>query len=292
MNNHYKEIERFLNNIDEIELLNKIKYFRSLNIKNMLNEEISNEILNVLCFNKTFHYIINIKKYLKGTNFFRIRKLNGKKIPNSNLQIESDFWNPPEEVIFSYGRLNKPHESLLYTSLSNPHICIDEMKIKKDEFFALIKYISKSEVKVNMIGGEYDYNTLGIKSKKAVLVHEIYNNFLKDEFSRDVGIGTEHLYKISEIIAKWYFDLPPRDVQDAWAYSSIPNKNNYNVCFRPEIAKDLLELQGAAICEIDEDSNIIPICITHGFDDKGIAQFYKLGSEVQRKYFPEINKKS
>lgn len=136
-----------------------------------------------------------------------------------------------------------------------------------------------------MIGGEYNYDIIGIKNREAILVHEIYNNFLKDEFSRDVGIGTEYLYKISEIIAKWYFDLPPRDIQDAWSYSSIQNKKNYNVCFRPEIAKDLLELQGATICKIDKDFNITAVCITHGYDDMGTAQFYELGSAVQKNIF-------
>jgi len=39
MQNH-RELESFLNNIDAIELLNKIKCFRSLDIKNMPDEEV------------------------------------------------------------------------------------------------------------------------------------------------------------------------------------------------------------------------------------------------------------
>ncbi len=82
---------------------------------------------------------------------------------------------------------------------------------------------------MNIIGGQYNYSAIGFTDDTAILNNDLINNFLKDEFSRDVGRGTEYLYKISEIIAKWYFDLPPGDVQDAWAYSSIQDKEKYNL---------------------------------------------------------------
>ena len=220
--------------------------------------------------------------------FFRVRPLDGTLIPNKNLSILSDFWNPPKNRVTHYGRLNKIGESLLYTTPINPLVPIKEMKLEQDSYYALIVYKAVREIKVNLIGGDYNYEEIGIKDKKAILINEIYNGFLRDEFSRDVGRGTEYLYRVSEIIAKSYFDLPPRYIQDAWAYSSVQDKSMYNVCFRPDIAKEALELRGAIIAKNSESDRIKAFAIAHGFDNKGIAVFHKIGSEIQKKYFPEI----
>lgn len=66
----------------------------------------------------------------------------------------------------------------------------------------MIKYTAVEDISVNIIGGEYNYEKLNIKSRKAIFIHEMINNFLKEEYSREVGEGTEHLYKTSELIAK------------------------------------------------------------------------------------------
>lgn len=141
---------------------------------------------------------------------------------------------------------------------------------------------------MNIIGGHYNYSAIGITDNTAILNNELINNFLKDEFSRDVGAGTEYLYRISEIIAKWYFDLPPRDVQDAWEYISIKDKEKYNVCFRPEIAHELLKLEGALICKKEKGDDINVGCIAVGSEKENKAYYYRLGSERQKCIFPEI----
>lgn len=280
--------ENFLMSINELDLIQKIKNFRSLNFKFMSKKEISEAINKVLMYNNQFLYISQMSCYPSNTKFFRVRALDGTMVPNKNLRISSDFWSPPEKNVDKYGRLNKPGESLLYTAPINPFVAIKEMKLAKGTYYALIVYQAKDVVKVNVIGGEYDYNKIGIKEKKAILINELYNNFLRDEFSRDVGTGTEYLYKISEIIAKNYFDLPPREVQDAWAYSSVQDKSNYNVCFRPLISKELLELQGAMIVRNNDPDEINVCCVAHGFDENGIAKYHRLGSDIQKRYFPEI----
>lgn len=286
-NINLEQIE-FLKSINPLELMNKIRKFRKLDIKNMSYEDIAKAISQVIQFNGRFIYTTNIQQYPKNTKFFRVRELKGSKIPNENLLIESDFWNAPKKFITKYGRLNKPGESLLYTSPQNPKVAIREVKLENNEFYSIIVYEAIDDIKVNCIGVEYNYKKLGINDKKAILINDMINDFLRDEFSRDVGVGTEYLYKISEIISKWYFDLPPKDVQDAWVYPSIKDKASYNVCFRPNIAKELLELKGALICKNDDTDNINVKCISHGFDANGYANFYELGSPVQKEIFPEI----
>jgi len=122
-------------------------------------------------------------------------------------------------------------------------------------------------------------------------VHEIYNNFLQDEFSRDVGEGTEYLYRISELIAKSYFDLPPRDAQDAWAYRSVQDKSKYNLCFRPEIAHALLEVHGALICKKDSSDFLRPVCIAICENGNDLS-YYEMNPLIQKAVFPELIKYS
>lgn len=279
----------FLEKINPLDLMEKISKFRRLNIEMMTPKEIIKEIYDVLTFEDRFIYFTNMSIYPQETLFFRARKLDSSEFPNAELMYESHFWNAPVEHIKTYGRLNKPGESLLYTTPIIPEITLKEIKIPDNSYYALMVYEATDDIKVNLIGQQYDYEMLGIQSEKIKLINNIFNDFLKDEFSRDVGEGTEYLYIVSELISKNFFDLPPRDIQDAWAYPSLKDKERYNVCFRPEIAKEVLKLKGTLICEkLPQSYKIHVKCIQSGFDSFGKAQFYLLGSEEQRKVFPEI----
>lgn len=286
-----QQTERFvshLKRVDPIELTRRIQSFKKLNTKDMNEMEIRKEIYSVLLWDNLFLYQTNIKKYPKGTIFFRIRKLNGSRLPISNFQKHSDFWEPPTTVIKKPGRLNKAGESLLYTTPGDPSVPLLETHIQEGEFYALIHYVADREVKVNLIGGEYDYSAIGIEDKTAILVHELYNDFLLTEFSRDVGEGTEFLYRVSEIITKDFFDLPPRDIQDAWAYSSVQDKKKYNVCFRPDIAHEILHLKGAMICKKGANNSINVYCVALPSADNSSIGYYQLGSDKQKEVFPDI----
>lgn len=281
------DIENILESVDPLILMQKISKFRKMNIKNMTDAEIFQAILDVLSNNGIFSCYTNMKMYPAGTKFFRVKKFKGSSFPNSRFIKGSDYWETDPKYLTTYGRLNKPGESLLYVS-PDIYCSISEVKIEPSDYFAVIQYTAKEDVKVNMIGGDFDYNALGVFSDKAKLIHEIYNGFLRDEFSRDVGKGTEYLYRVSEKIAKDYFDLPPRIVQDAWAYTSVKDKNKYNVCFRPDIAHELLELDGAMICKLGDHEKLKVYCVAVGVDDKNKILFYNIGSKEQKDVFPEI----
>jgi len=282
------ELEQFLKSVDEIELRKKIRIFRRLNFQNMSEGDVFREVLKVLQHNGKFIYEPYLLFYPAGTNFYRVRVLEGHDIPNENLSKKGDFWAPPAEKVTAYNRLNKPQESLLYTSPSYPHVAINEMKNKvKDNLFVVIIYKSIAAVKINIIGLAFNHDQLGIYDEKAIRVGEMYNDFFHDEFSRDVGDGTEYLYKISECIAKTYFDLPPRDAQDAWAYPSVQNKSMLNVCFRPEIANELLELQPSVIGRYINQQSFAIVKIVNGFDDSGVPVYHDIDSEEQKRYWME-----
>lgn len=248
-------IKSYLSDIHPFELVRKISEFRNLNVREMSEQELMKQIDNTFSISlhdDITHSMIrtDIRMIPKGSSFFRIRTLINNNIPNDNFRKESDLWNPPAECS-KMQRLNKENESLLYTSL-DLLTAIEETKIKNNELFGLIIYTSKEDIKVNCIGLDKDYEGFNDDEK---LKLKIIDDFLKDEFSRDVGEGTEFLYRVSEIIAKTYFDLPPRVIQDAWAYPSIKNKNRLNVCFRPDIAHDLLELEEVSLVTYTNNSS-------------------------------------
>ena len=53
-----KQQEDFLKNIDSGKLVEKIRKFRTLNIKDMKIEEIANAISEVLTWNSVFYYLL------------------------------------------------------------------------------------------------------------------------------------------------------------------------------------------------------------------------------------------
>ena len=81
---------------------------------------------------------------------------------------------------------------MLYTSPINPSIAIEEIKIKDGERFCLIVYEAKTAIKVSLIGQWEDLPELNTEEN---LKMRIISNFLNDEFTRDVGTGTEYLYR-------------------------------------------------------------------------------------------------
>lgn len=283
------DLQGVLKRIDPLTLQNKISKFRKQNISRMSDMEINQAILDVLCSDGVFSYYTNMRVYPAGTKFYRVKRFSDSKIPNSRFSYVQDYWETDPKFLKEYGRLNKPMESLLYTS-PDLFCSIKEVHIGDGDYFAAIQYTAKRPVKVNMIGGDYDYTQLGVTDERAILIHEMLNGFLRDEFSRDVGKGTEYLYRVSERIAKDYFDLPPKIVQDAWAYSSVQDKTKYNVCFRPEIAHDILELNGAMICKLGTEKAIRVFCVAIGSDVEGKISFYPLGSDEQKRVFPDITK--
>ena len=282
-----KFTENFLDSIDSMTIIEKLNQFKRLNIKNLNDNELFETIMNALLIDNRFLYITNSGIYQKGTLFFRVRKLSSSVISKMNFKNVQDFWEPPSSCVKSMGRLNRVGESLLYTSPSDPMVAIREMHLKENDWYVLIKYTAKRDVKVNIIGGIYDYNAIGFTKERAIINHELYNSFLRDEFSRDVGEGTEYLYRVSERIAKDYFDLPA-EVQDAWCYSSVQDKEKYNVCFRPKTAHEILELSGAMICRKNSGDEISPRAIAVPDYDTDTVKFYQLGSDVQKRVFPEI----
>lgn len=284
------DIHSLLSKITILDIEKKIEKFRMIDLKKISNKDLSNALMEVLSININGdkHSILfpRFMEYPAKTRFYRVRKINSNdtSIPYNTISKEQDVWNPPVELILQPGRLNKAHESLFIS----PFTAIEEMKIHEDEKFGLIVYESEFPIKVVMIGFWEDIPEL---TEEENLKLRMFTHFLHTEFTRDVGFGTEYLYRVSEMITKEYFDFPPKDIQDAWCYPSIATKKHVNVCFRPDIAKDLLRFVGVQFCQIKRFDDVIRIkCnyIATGIDANKKLLYSSVNSDLCRQLFPEI----
>lgn len=240
MINFLQEVKEVLSKIETVEIIKKIEKFRKLDLKKISDIDLFNEILKTISANVNgVDKAIVVPRYATyppKTRFYRVRAVQPEDhyIPLKAMTFEADAWNPPTQFVKTRGRLNNVNESLLYTSPIQPQTAIEEMKINDGERFCLIVYESISDIKVTMIGLWEDLPELNSEEN---LKMRLISNFLNDEFRRDVGIGTEFLYRTSERIVKDYFDLPPRVVQDAWCYPSVVSKTSVNVVLDPKLQK-------------------------------------------------------
>lgn len=159
---------------------------------------------------------------------------------------------------------------------------MEEAKLPDGEHAAMFVYRAKRPVKVNIIGSRFEGELLS--DDERYKLNQV-SDFLYDEFTRDVGTGTEHLYRLSETIAKDWYDLPPGDIQDAWCYPSVAYKGSFNVCFRPELAHECLHLRGALIGTRNGDNFAVKLV---AIISDGSFSYHHLGSDIQKQFFPEI----
>lgn len=257
----------------------------------MTYQDVQAAVSNVINFDTPYGNICILTpsnaNYPAGTRFYRVRTLpeNDRNLPLKNMSKVSDCWEPPINIV-RMGRLNKDNESLLYTSPIVPNTAIEEMKISDGELFSLIVYEATEQINVTMIGLPPKIEDLDTTE---ILKMRMIQDFLKHEFIRDVGIGTEYLYRISESITKDYFDLPPK-WQDAWCYPSVAKKGSFNVCFRKEKRKKL-KLVGVQLASIIRENDNMLYNIRMVAKDSGDGdnlQYFLIGSEEQKEFFPEI----
>ena len=288
-----KELKSHLQYIDLLELQGKIDKFRKLNFRNLSYHEIHKAVHDViLCDTPRGKLCIlpisGCLSYPTGTRFYRVRSIqkDDKKLPLKSMSKISDCWEPPKEIV-DIGRLNKAQEPLLYTTPGHPMTAVEELKIPDNEFFSLIVYEATQQINVAMIGGNFAYDGLNNDER---LKLQMIQDFFCHEFIRDVGKDTEYLYRISEYIAKAFFDFPS-EFQDAWCYPSVPNKKHYNVCFRPNKRKEKLKLIGvqiASIRKINKEKVFQIGLVAKESPDGYNLSYFRIGSPEQQEIFPEI----
>lgn len=282
-----------LSQISISEILRRKEVFRSIDLCRISDKMLLTEIKNVLEVRLDGKpYLINIffsrivgKKHI-STNIYRIRRLTDEDISNNefvSMKRKEDAWYPPKCLV-TPGRLNKKGEALLYLA-DSPLTAIKETHLETNELFYLIIYKTKSPFRIAYLDQWQDVNGLNEEENFKL---QLLNDFLISEFTKDVGKGTEYLYRPSEIIAKNFLQHEEKDL--GWMYPSISNKRGFNLCFKSNIATRYLDLVGVRVCKLKDKINYNIAIVGDGIiNDKGQFLYMSPSSKLSRQTFIGCN---
>lgn len=222
------------------EIKRRIAHFNTLSFERMTYKDIEEAVAGVVFADAVDSEKIAVLSWItdyrnSGLLLYRARK---DTIP---LKLASDCWSPPPEKARP-SRLNREGEPLLYTSADGPKVVIDEIGAKPGEAVSIIVYSIRERLKLMVLGStkQYPYLNEAQRQKQAHLFA-----FLSSQFVRTVPQGAEHLYRISQVIARKHWGI--YGDHHGWLYPSIKSGTYHNVALEPGKAQEMLCLEGV-IC--------------------------------------------
>lgn len=265
--------------IDEIQ--RRISDFRERAKAGMPDSDLVNAITAI--FGDVFSYAGSGGQYPKGTKFVRARPIpdDDSVVPLRSMSHVGDAWEKPDHLVDVQGRLNSVGQGVLYCCPVDVDLAIDEARARGNRRAAVMVYQATRPVSVAILGN-YENSTLAKDD-----MSRLFYGFLDEEFSQEVTIGNESRYSITRAIADSFFNYPE---QDAWCYRSVQSRDKFNVAFLPGRQKTCLELSGVLICDLHMSSPGAQhvVCVVDFDPDNGSARYHVVGSEAQKRIFPEI----
>lgn len=270
--------------------------FERLNLSTMTPDEVYSELMFVISLEETrslsTHLTLPTDSRLltPGDTLWRGRNLglDDHVLPLQGMNSVADAWEAPSIKVKSAGRLNKEGESLLYASYRSPLAVPNEIRVGDNEYFSLMKYRLVDEVRLTAIGLPIPTEHL---SDSASLGAEAISGFFGRQFSRKARVKDGNQYQLSELIAKYNYDLPP-EVHHGWIYPSVELPGAFNVTLRPEEAHMRTMLVGVCICKAfrsAEGLKLSGLAYSDGADDGGGFKWHRQGSSTQVEMFPEFS---
>lgn len=219
-----------------------IERWRSLDLREKTDSEVDSELTSLL--NSFETYMVSSLQ----THFFklwRIRKFNYL------FKDTSECWEPPAKAS-KMGRCNAEGTSVLYVSEDiktpfqelniQPHeqVYVIKYKTKHDQFFNVKQIVSKEFEAINEDGKPL-YDT------ESMLSYQILREFVRSEFLKPVGKGTEYLHRISASMCRIWFD---EEDSDGWIYPSIQTPKERNIALKSKSAKEKLIIEDVRIARL------------------------------------------
>ena len=171
-------------------VLECIEKWRNLDLRKKEDSEIDKDLSSFLDSLETFGVSIVEKNWFK---LWRLRKFNYP------IKDVSECWEPPA-VNSTMGRCNAKGLPVLYVSekLKTP---FEELVIQSNEqvYIIMYKQIKRLNLK-RIISKEFkvtDTNGKTFYDNNSMLSYQILREFVRSEFLKPVGNGTEYLHRIS-----------------------------------------------------------------------------------------------
>lgn len=181
-----------LNSIPTLEILSKLEKYKRLDLKRISDKELFKLTLETVPMCN-----ISSKCYGSGTKLYRVREYLGSEFTKL-----CELLYVPSEFVKTRGRLNDIGESILYVSLDQV-TPFHEVKAKVGKSYCVITYdiCEDEQIQVSTIG-ENLYNIFNNLDKQGEINSKIIDQFFYAEFTKEVGKGTEYLYRTSTMLAK------------------------------------------------------------------------------------------
>ncbi|QBG48853.1 RES domain-containing protein [Verrucomicrobia bacterium S94] len=226
-------------------ILRCIEEWRSYDLRKLSDVEIDANLVSFL--DSLGEYVLTTKRKTVPC-LWRIRSMDYL------LKSESELWEPPVDKT-PMGRCNAEKNPVLYTSLKlkTP---FEELKVKPDEPVYLIKYKQRTPLNLRTVVLS-DKNT-SISGRKlfddqSFISHLILRDFIRSEFLKPVGKGTEFLHRISASMTRTWFD---DDDIDGWLYPSVHSVNDLNIALKPNVARSKLEIDSVRIAKMVDKKSV------------------------------------
>ena len=230
--------ENPLNSLDTIELLDRIKQWHNVDLRVISSSDITKKLFNIISA-----YVVSSSS-ISDQKLYRVRPLKEDQVFHNI----SEIWCPPTEFITKISRVNDIGDPMLYCALDTD-TPLHECGVKEGEWFGMIEYsINHAEaVNVSNVIGQEDYPGLTDRGRINL---GIINQFIRTEFTKPVGLGTEYLYRASLKLCRDLFDVPNCD---GFLYPSVASfTKGYNLAVKPEAAKKKLKFDCALICRLQK----------------------------------------
>jgi hypothetical protein len=199
----HKTQKQFLAALSPQEIADRIRRFRRRDVRSMTDTEVADAIVNIFSVDvdgQSQMFILRRQNRIPfGARLFRARSAKHSMFPLSCAVDEADAWEPPAGLIKTPGRLNKGGESLLYTCLNDPYVSLVEIRAGLNQPVAVFCYRARREVVTSELGEPVHHPQL---TSDELFKLNLFEDFLYEEFTREVGKGTEHLYRASEPVPK------------------------------------------------------------------------------------------
>lgn len=224
-----------------------IEKWRSLDLRKMGDSDIDKELSSFLDSLGEFS-VSAIKE--NSFTLWRLRKFDHL------IKNVSDCWEPPPETT-KLGRCNAACSPVLYVSkqLKTP---FEELFIQPNEQVYAIKYKQIERLNLKIIISQElnvtDQEGNPIYDNDSELSYQILREFVRSEFLKPVGIGTEYLHRISASMCRVWFNA---DDSDGWIYPSVQSSGDFNIAIKPESAHKKLKIEDVRIVRMVEKEKVI-----------------------------------
>lgn len=227
-------------------VLECIENWRSFDLRRLSDSDIDNQLTEFL--EKLGVYTVTTL----NTRPFRLWRIRKFDYLFNNIE---ECWEPPENKAVM-GRCNAHGAPALYVSedLETP---FEELNIQPGEKVYAIKYDVIEDLNIKRIVPkelvDKDDKNKPLYDPESMISYQILREFVRSEFLRPVGKGTEYLHKISASMCRVWFHS---DESDGWVYPSVQTPSKNNIALKPGSARIKLKINEVRIVRLEQKYNV------------------------------------